>query len=1417
MTFLSNVSRSTSSALEPYIRSALQPFAITGDTILVFQQGPDAAGVVAVERLTGDSRNVYYLEKTNFDVPAAPRLDVPSDQFQYDSRYQVFVPLEFQARRIYSTSSERYVFYSQSPNLEVFNAFFDYCREPDLLPKFQFILYSSYTPLRVYRVRAYCLQDCFDVAAQVTFQGFSTSLDCSLRFNASIQAVEYIDANNVAVIVQEADHTYDAQTDSGTGSLYKTYWLNPETMQLRSPGQGMWGSPTSTPCIDIIMPPRLGFLVYNLIAMPVLFARFVVSVLAYSPGVVQMWSVLGALCPVTSYDHSVLETCAQSVYSLSDYFDAVDNAGMVVWGVLLYLGNIMSNSVLSTLLSGLAYYGDASTDVNDLLSKGPQSILNTPFVTEMQGLVQILRTQDVSAGVKNVGLGLVAWGRFSYEGVVALVNDLLRGLITSRNLDAATVWLILSNNIYNLQTLFDNYIGVRMQGACTGLQMALGGQNPIGIFAYSACASNMELLRGIVRFFGVVLVEVPLVKCTCTDSIGYNPAIYVMNYCIPKAPNALVPVLADIVNSPVSNQACSLFVSDLKASLTSVFDQYFNDIDDALTALGDVLDYMLVAIDPKAGQCENFQNNPNIVVIVPEPVDYFSMCGNTSTCKSRCASEWQVFQDVANQYTYDQLLSTVSIQQSTESLFFPYNSPDSVLDGTIVAMTQIADCGNYCVSTTSQCLYVAVQVASSLYFRMYCVPSDPVQAVYKSSEVSISFDQPIVKALFVVDQTNATILAVMRDIYSIVIVSQTDTLVLVNLLEPYSEILRPLTSQSIIGQRIIDFAVFTDKIVLSLGVNNNGTFGQKACLFVDPIYNISQMCSLDDSTWRNYIMSQRRTGSTTSCEMLAWPTEYGKNVHLLSVNWQPNLQNLQLIKMDIVQPQGGVIAPNTVLASNIIFSKYYIEDTTNYVWIIYMHNQNNINDWLQQIRASYDASSYAVSQIETFRSQSVPATVQLLTGCDGLDCRGCPDLQLQALCRAYQTCSVFRCIGTPVNLNRPLCSIGMSVKSAGILYIQHFQATYIVFSQVFISLVQIVATEGSAQSFADLSFPDDQFTDLICNSKDLAADLVSIVTATINNVYQAMYTGNIILQTSSSVDSNVFLSVSLSMTALTGFLQQVLLAPVFFMIASHTIVMCNMQGVVAVINLGTQFAGIQMNLLPTRYSSQSLPIGGMCLTNFMTSASSQLDSTQAQGVFKGMAGYIITQMTQLIASFKYRQYAAMLHLLDAGLAYLSSVINKFGDLLAGLDLKNCLVPNVYIGELLQCACGDDSVLIPAATSYQGVQEKAHWCTGSLFISKSDGTVQTVFNPYSFADLKAKLSNLAWEQYVNCTQISNNCVSPNIDYFAQQGVLLMQIITKCRANVVNKQWDAGAFAAYANGQIPMDDIGQCLIYASNQVM
>jgi hypothetical protein len=58
--------------------------------------------------------------------------------------------------------------------------------------------------------------------------------------------------------------------------------------------------------------------------------------------------------------------------------------------------------------------------------------------------------------------------------------------------------------------------------------------------------------------------------------------------------------------------------------------------------------------------------------------------------------------------------------------------------------------------------------------------------------------------------------------------------------------------------------------------------------------------------------------------------------------------------------------------------------------------------------------------------------------------------------------------------------------------------------------------------------------------------------------------------------------------------------------------------------------------------------------------------------------------------------------------------------LQAIGAANCKMPDFYLFKAPSCACGDDAVRIPEQRRTEGLEAKAHWCTGTLRMTDGFG-------------------------------------------------------------------------------------------------
>lgn len=107
-----------------------------------------------------------------------------------------------------------------------------------------------------------------------------------------------------------------------------------------------------------------------------------------------------------------------------------------------------------------------------------------------------------------------------------------------------------------------------------------------------------------------------------------------------------VQAMIDVQNLNIKG-ACTLMVKYTTENMQSSFQDFFDNQFECSANIGSSLDYLLrigTQRGPQDDLCTNFQTNPYVVALVPEPVDYFRACGLTSVCRARCRGEIEAFE-----------------------------------------------------------------------------------------------------------------------------------------------------------------------------------------------------------------------------------------------------------------------------------------------------------------------------------------------------------------------------------------------------------------------------------------------------------------------------------------------------------------------------------------------------------------------------------------------------------------------------------------------------------------------------------------------------------------------------------------------------------------------------------------------------
>ena len=422
-------------------------------------------------------------------------------------------------------------------------------------------------------------------------------------------------------------------------------------------------------------------------------------------------------------------------------------------------------------------------------------------------------------------------------------------------------------------------------------------------------------------------------------------------------------------------------------------------------------------------------------------------------------------------------------------------------------------------------------------------------------------------------------------------------------------------------------------------------------------------------------------------------------------------------------------------------------------------------------------------------------------------------LEVNRLCQAYNRCALMNCIGTPINLKRPLCGLGGLVRTYGAMSLQSFKGGWVILVEL---LGLVVKLSTKKVGGVDISFPEDAFMSQMCVAKDAGAHLFSIATSMLNSAMQLgqadvgyIYHGAV------NVDTNADAALTVTMLAVTSFLQQMNMFSIYSMIATHQIMMCEVNGMLAVIDA----TGFKVRVQSAALSDASSVIGGQCLTVGDEMMARYPSENQAALGYK-----LSTTLQNLFNLILIQQIQPSLSYLDALLTYWSGIVTSMGAILMTQYMALCNPPENYLHDIATCACNDTVLVIPEARATQGYSTyDGLWCTGTLGMIDGSNGPFVVYNPYTYRQLQVMAH--AMEAYLACASVSYVCTPP-VDTggeFAFQGVTLLNVLVKCRENFAKRTWDPMAYVLFDSTQqrrfktrsriqLPRDDVGvaSCLL-------
>lgn len=509
----------------------------------------------------------------------------------------------------------------------------------------------------------------------------------------------------------------------------------------------------------------------------------------------------------------------------------------------------------------------------------------------------------------------------------------------------------------------------------------------------------------------------------------------------------------------------------------------------------------------------------------------------------------------------------------------------------------------------------------------------------------------------------------------------------------------------------------------------------------------------------------------------------------------------------VITTDENVALLNRKFISDVSEAGYSTDGTIIKLNLFLVGSLSNTRSWIHNVKLSLDTTSneYVAN---VMASEEVEQTMQLQSECSIDNCVGCQTMEhntkyhdLQMKCYAAAECSVARCVGTLVNMRKPLCNIG---KVAMTLPLDVSRISFgFMWKSVATQIITVVELTKQRRNVYVFSSKQEAFTALTCQTKDeivassaVLASVVGALTSSLSN-----FGNHDLSPTSHLMDSNTNAKTVLGMAAMTKFISSLGMAPVYAAIIANKILECNQALTMSIVSNTLRLSGIdiQLSMQKEEIKEASDSAVGMCLTDFGRETMRDISDKTAGEKIQTIMQQILSDVAWFLPMQRFSPYW---HTIDGFLAYIYGVVTALMDVVQVLDWKNCKLPVISFFRADRCACNDQQVRIPASRKTSKIQDlqtatESLWCSGPMLLTTSDNKDFLIWNPYSLHELlnphEVSGGSGNFETYVECiTSVeAESCEEPTLPILEQQDVNVLQVITRCRSNYQQKRWDSAA--------------------------
>ena len=894
----------------------------------------------------------------------------------------------------------------------------------------------------------------------------------------------------------------------------------------------MW-VPTSAVSTGVLCPnqrrvPQLGSLFAEGVVALTYAIRLPVVIIVSAPVVLDL---IAGPCYLDSKSHGLLMNCGAEIFSTEEIFEAAYACNGHFWRIISILADKLDPGLPQTFLNGMAMTGEnsgLSTYMPGVIGSITKVVNNDP----MGGLEQMKSSFVPSGRAGAFGMAYqalanpIAGAHWVCRMASRIITQAMQASRAQRSI-ASVFWNVLSEGIFD----YDTIVVRRMLNTCGGLSiMASGYASPWGRVVYHYCVATVRMMVGTLKLLSLFTVDIPVLACVCKKSAG-QPAGWILQNC--EAPDRYKATMRRLIDF---DSQCTTLVESITTDIRGVYDDTFAELYAGTRYVGSSLDYLVRVFDSTAGDCDNYASNPYVMTIIPNPVDYFRVCAKTEVCRVRCLQQVQAFEAVRP--------SAASVRSSTssqvvQSLFFPAINDDTFMpfpDTGVVAMIELDDC-RMCIAEGEDRCFIAGGFASDAFHAFqYCVPSALGMGVAKAGSWStVGISGQSVDIQFVRSSAGGWM-----DIYSAI--GMQDQLV---------QVCTRLTC--------VEFAP-ADVDAGVLGFKQMQAMDDKVVVEVRHVEGDRSYVVTSGLTDAGITFSWTATSTTNVWDQGLYHVVFDSPLHLFlvpfddvplqSCSWDAEL--LQTYGCSQYAGFDRKYVPVKTRGKQPRLSQYV---TRGYGILLVTDGSSH---WLQMLSIDTSGSS-AVGRL----GNSMPTTVRytLQKSCSLDSCVGCVSLSVQRLCYAANQCHIARCIGTMVNVIRPLCASGAVVESGYNTLIAGLQGAWIIIVD---TLVSVIEASSGVRKPIKITWPDQVFYGLMCTMKDTLASQVSILTSTVNGMVQVSVP-LAQMQMGQAVDNKFLATFGMTMAAVTNFIFSLLLFPFYAAAAVQKATVCSTSSLIGLV------------------------------------------------------------------------------------------------------------------------------------------------------------------------------------------------------------------------------------------------------------